>query len=56
MVEKNPYFRYAYGPDITGLFRGSMGNYGIITKMVMMLCSMGEISKSFIILNYSTGF
>lgn len=33
----NPYFRYAYGPDVTGLFRGSMGNFGIVTKMVTML-------------------
>ena len=33
----NPYFRYAYGPDVTGLFRGSMGNFGVVTKMVTML-------------------
>ena len=41
----NPYFRYAYGPDITGLFRGSMGNYGIITKMVMRLRPLGKIEE-----------
>jgi len=33
----NPYFRYAYGPDITGMFRGSMGNFGIIVEMVERL-------------------
>lgn len=45
-AELNPYFRYAYGPDVTGLFRGSMGNYGIITKMVMRLRPMGKIEES----------
>lgn len=33
----NRYFRYAYGPDLTGLFRGSLGNFGVVTKMVTML-------------------
>jgi FAD/FMN-containing dehydrogenase len=46
--ELNPYFRYAYGPDITGLFRGSMGNFGIITKAVMRLRPLGEIEESLI--------
>ena len=27
-----PYQRYAFGPDITGLFIGSLGSFGIITK------------------------
>ena len=45
-AELNPYFRYAYGPDVTGLFRGSMGNYGIITKMVMRLRPLGKIEES----------
>lgn len=42
----NPYFRYAYGPDVTGLFRGSMGNYGIITKMVIRLRPLGKVEES----------
>jgi glycolate oxidase len=27
-----PFMRYAFGPDITGLFVGSLGSFGIITK------------------------
>lgn len=30
-----PYQRYAFGPDITGLFIGSLGSFGIITKVSM---------------------
>ena len=28
-----PFTRYAFGPDITGLFIGSLGSFGIITKV-----------------------
>jgi FAD/FMN-containing dehydrogenase len=42
-AELNPYFRYSYGPDVTGLFRGSLGNFGIITKLVIMLRPRFEI-------------
>lgn len=42
----NPYFRYAYGPDITGLFRGNFGAFGIITKMVYHLYPIGELEES----------
>ncbi len=30
-----PYQRYAFGPDITGIFIGSLGSFGIITKVSM---------------------
>lgn len=30
-----PYQRYAFGPDITGLFIGSLGSFGIITRVSM---------------------
>ncbi len=30
-----PYQRYSFGPDITGLFIGSLGSFGIITKVSM---------------------
>lgn len=32
---KGPYQRYAFGPDITGLFIGSLGSFGIITQVSM---------------------
>ncbi|MFW9810310.1 MAG: FAD-binding oxidoreductase [Candidatus Thorarchaeota archaeon] len=28
-----PFLRYSFGPDITGLFIGSLGSFGIITKV-----------------------
>jgi glycolate oxidase len=39
----NPYFRYAYGPDITGLYRGSFGAFGIVTKGVFELFPVGDV-------------
>ena len=50
-AELNPYFRYSYGPDITGLFRGSLGNFGIITRFVIRLRPLAEIEN-----NYYFGF
>ncbi|HQB92742.1 MAG TPA: FAD-binding oxidoreductase [Smithellaceae bacterium] len=41
----NPYFRYAYGPDITGMFRGSLGNFGIIVEMVERLRPVAPVEK-----------
>jgi len=38
----NPYARLAWGPDFVGLFRGSLGAYGIVTKMVVRLYPAGE--------------
>jgi FAD/FMN-containing dehydrogenase len=46
-AELNPYVRYANGPDIAGLFRGSMGNFGLITKMVIRLRPLAEIEKNY---------
>jgi len=46
-AELNPYFRYAYGPDITGLFRGSLGNLGIITRLIIRLRPLAEIENNY---------
>lgn len=32
-----PFLRYAFGPDITGLFIGSLGVFGIITKVSLKI-------------------
>ncbi|TFG32149.1 FAD-binding oxidoreductase [Candidatus Thorarchaeota archaeon] len=32
-----PFLRYAFGPDITGLFIGSLGSFGIITKVSLKI-------------------
>ena len=42
----NPYFRYAYGPDMTGMFRGSMGNYGIIVELVERLRPLAPVENN----------
>jgi glycolate oxidase len=38
----NPYARLSWGPDFVGLFRGSLGAYGIVTRMVVKLYPAGE--------------
>jgi len=43
--DTNPYFRYAYGPDITGMFRGSLGNFGVIVEMVERLRPVAPVEK-----------
>lgn len=42
----NPYFRHAFGPDLTGLFRGSLGWFGIVTKAVVALYPVPETEKN----------
>jgi glycolate oxidase len=42
----NPYFRHAFGPDLTGLFRGSLGWLGIVTKAVVALYPVPEVEKN----------
>jgi len=39
----NPYLREAYGPDLTGLFRGSYGAFGIVTKVTMALHPLYDV-------------
>ena len=41
----NPYLREAYGPDLTGLFRGSYGAFGIVTKVTMALHPLYEVQS-----------
>ena len=39
----NPYCRVAWGPNITGVFRGSLGAFGIVTKLIRRLYPLREI-------------
>lgn len=43
--EVNPYFRIAWGPNLTELYRGAMGAFGIITKMVRRLYPIRPIEE-----------
>nr|MDO8079152.1 FAD-binding oxidoreductase [Candidatus Freyarchaeota archaeon] len=43
--EKNPYVRMAFGPDIVGLFRGSIAAFGIVTSVTLRCYSGGEAEK-----------
>ena len=43
--DTNPYFRYAYGPDLTGMFRGSLGNFGIIVEMLERLRPVAPVER-----------
>jgi len=41
----NPYFRIAWGVNLTELYRGAMGTFGIITKMVRRLYPIRPIEE-----------
>lgn len=43
--DENPYVRLAWGPDFAGLFRGSAGAYGIVTRATVRLYPAGEIEE-----------
>jgi FAD/FMN-containing dehydrogenase len=43
--EVNPYFRVAWGPNLTELYRGAMGAFGIITRMVRRLYPVRPIEE-----------
>ena len=45
MEETNPYFRIAWGPNMNELFRGSMGIFGIVTKMIRRLVPVRAIEE-----------
>ncbi len=45
MEEINPYFRIAWGPNMNELFRGSMGIFGIVTKMIRRLVPVRPIER-----------
>ena len=38
------FFRYAYGPDLSGIFLGSEGAFGVVTKMSIYLQPIPEIA------------
>ncbi len=41
----NPYCRLAFGPNLTLLFRGSLGTFGIITKLIRRLYPIRNIEE-----------
>ncbi len=41
----NPYVRLAWGPDFVGMFRGSAGAFGVVTRAVVRLYPAGEVEK-----------
>ncbi len=40
-----PFERYCLGPDLTGLFIGSSGMFGVLTKAVLRMTKVGEASS-----------
>ncbi len=38
----NPYVRVAWGPNLTGIFRGSLGAYGIVTKLLRRIYPLNK--------------
>ena len=41
----NPWCRVAYGMNLTGIFHGSLGNYGVVTKVVRRLYPLRDIEE-----------
>ncbi|MBI4330913.1 MAG: FAD-binding oxidoreductase [Chloroflexi bacterium] len=39
----NPYVRVAWGPNLTGLFRGSLGWFGVVTKLLRRIYPLQKI-------------
>ncbi|MEM2135216.1 MAG: FAD-binding oxidoreductase [Candidatus Jordarchaeaceae archaeon] len=44
-MEENPFVRMAFGPDIVGLWRGSIGAFGIVTSVTIRVHKKGEVEK-----------
>lgn len=41
-TSENPYARLSWGPDLSGIFRGSIGFYGVVVRATVRLFPVGE--------------